>query len=346
MEFGALHPGLFNSLRALALTCALTSASSAGAVEVLPPLLAMSDPNLGVAAGQLLAVSADPPSIQFRVDESLRGEGVGELRMRVNRQDLALLAPGSGFIAVYTDQMPAPLKPRKIIRVPDSRRLMTFEGVQLSLFRDTPDLRALLAADPITAAGHSDYRSRVIAGLASSDPQISDLWSGELALRAERLSPFTATELAAIEAFVRSARSPERARARLLLMAHDRQPVFGNDWFVQAAAAVIDETPVRAEPDIASQNLVYAALTIVNAHPQSVSEATLEAWLASSPVLAESAALALRRVSPEFERAALDRVLSRALLSSVTRQFLQQHRQRLPARPTSAKPVAGERSSP
>lgn len=341
-----MHSVLFNSLRALALACALGGASSAGAVEVLPPLLAMSDPNLGVVAGELLAVSADPPSIQFRVDESLRGDGAGELRMRVNRQDLALLAPGSGFIAVYTDQMPAPMKPRKLMRVGDSRRLMTFEGVELSLFRDTPDLRALLTADPIAAAQQSGYRARVFAGLDSGDPQTADLWSGELALRAQRLSPFNATEQAAIERFVRSARSPERARARLMLMAHDRQPVFGSDWFVQAAVAVLDGTPVRAEPDIASQNLIYAALTIATAYPDAAPAATLEAWLASSPVLAESAALALRKVSAESERAALDRVLSRALLSPVTRQFLQQHRQRLPARPTSAEPVAGERSSP
>ncbi|HWS26894.1 MAG TPA: hypothetical protein VN259_10040 [Xanthomonadales bacterium] len=306
----------------------------------------MSDPNLGVVAGAVLAVSAEPPSIQFRVDESLRGDGSGELRMRVNLQDLALLAPGSAYLAVYTDQMPAPLKPRKLMRVADSRRLMTFEGVELSLFRDTPQMRALLAADPVAASHAADYRSRVFAGLASSDPQLSDLWSGELALRAQRLSPFSAAEQAAIESFVRSARSPERARARLLLMAHDRQPIFGSDWFVQAAAAVLDATPVRSEPDIPSHNLIYAALTIAMAHPQSVSDATLEAWLAASPVLAESAALALRKRSPDSERGALERVLARALLSPVTRQFLQQHHQRLPARPTSAEPAAGERSSP
>ncbi len=306
----------------------------------------MGNPNLGIVAGELLAVSTEPPSIQFRVKETLRGDGVGDLRMRVNRQDLALLSPGSGYIAIFTDQMPAPLKPRKLLRVADSRRLMTFEGVELSLFRDTPQMRTLLAADPVEAAHQSDYRARLFAGLASADPQLADLWSGELALRAQRLSPFDAAEQAAIARFVRSAQSPERARARLMLIAHDRQPVFGSDWFVQAAANILEGTPVRPEPDIASQNLIYAALTIAMANPESLSEATLESWLASAPVLAEAAALTLRKRSPESERVALDRVLARALMPQVTRQFLEQHRQRLPARPTSVVPAAGERSSP
>lgn len=306
----------------------------------------MSNPNLGVVAGALLSVTDDPPSIQFRIDERLRGDGSGVLRMRVNRQDLVLLAPGAGYLAVYTDQMPAPLKPRKMLRVADSTRLMTFEGVELSLFRDTPEMRALLTADAVEASHQPDYRQRVFAGLASRDPQMADLWSGELALRAQRLSPFAGEEQAAIEDFVRSARSPERARARLLLMAHDRQPLFGEDWFVAAAAEILDRTPVHGEPDAISQSLIYAALTIAMAHPQSVGEHTLEAWLASSPVLAESAALTLRKLSPESEGAALDRVLARALMPQLTRQFLEQHRQRLPARPTSATPVTGERSSP
>lgn len=330
----------------LAIATTVSWFSSAFAAQVQPPLLAMSNPNLGVVAGEMLAVSSDPPSIQFRIEERLRGDGSGELRMRVNRQDLALLAPGGGYLAVYTDQMPAPLKPRKMLRVADSTRLMTFEGVELSLFRDTPEMRALLTADPVEASHKPDYRQRVFAGLASSDPQMADLWSGELALRAQRLSPFSGAEQSAIEDFVRSARSPERARARLLLLAHDRQPLFGADWYVSAAAEILDHTPVHGEPDAISQNLIYAALTIAMAHPQALREQTLEAWLASSPVLAESAALALRNRSPESERAALDRVLARALMPQVTRQFLEQHRQRLPARPTSAVPAAGERSGP
>lgn len=330
----------------LALSAVFLRGPTALAAEVQPPLVAMNNPNLGVVAGEMLAVSSDPPSIQFRIEERLRGDGSGELRMRVNRQDLPLLSPGSGYIAVYTDQMPAPLKPRKMLRVADSTRLMTFEGVELSLFRDTPEMRALLTADAVEASHQPDYRQRVFAGLASNDPQMADLWSGELALRAQRLSPFSGAEQTAIEAFVRSARSPERARARLLLMAHDRQPLLGANWFVAAAAEILDSTPVHGEPDAISQSLIYAALTIAMAHPEALRDETLEAWLASSPVLAESAALALRKKSPDSERAALDRVLARALMPQVTRQFLEQHRQRLPTRPTSAVPAAGERSGP
>lgn len=315
----------------------------AAAAEVRPPLLAMGDPNLGVLAGAIVAVSADPPSIRFRVDETLRGDGAGEMRLLVSPQDLPNLGVGEGYIAIYTDVAQDSMKPRTLVRVAERARLMTFEGVELSLFRDTPALRKLLTGDPLKAAAADDYRQRVFAGLADPEPQMADLWSGELALRAQRLSPYSAAELAAIEAFVRGAQAPERARARLLLLAFDRRPLLGSDWFVAVAADLLAATPVHGEPEPGAQSLIHAALLIAAAHPGRVDSRVLERWLASAPVLAEAAAVALRAQSPAAERAALDRVLARALLPGVTRQFLQQHRQRLPAPAASATPDPGER---
>jgi hypothetical protein len=315
----------------------------APAVEVLPPLLAMSDPNNGAVAGAIVGLSDDPPSIQFRVDERLRGDGSGELRLLVSPDDLPHLSIGEGYLAIYTDLARDSMKPRKLVRVPERARLMTFEGVELSLFRDTPAMRKLLTADPLKAAADAGYRQRVFSGLTADDPQLADLWSGELALRAQRLSPYTPTELAGIESFVRSAQSPERARARLLLLAFDRQPLLGSDWFVAAAVDLLATTPLRLRPDASTQGLVHAALLIAVANPQRIDRRLLTPWLASTPVLAESAALALRAQSPAAERSALDDVLGRALLPRVTRQFLEQHRQRLEASPASATSVSVER---
>lgn len=338
---------LFNSLRALALVAALVGiAPVAVAVEVLPPLLSMSDPNLGVVAGAIVEVSEEPPAIRFRVDETLRGDGSGELRLLVSRNDLANLSVGGDYLAVYSDIAQDSMKPRKLLRVAERARLMTFEGVELSLFRDMPAVRKLLVADPLKAASDPDYRQQIFAGLGDDDPQMADLWSGELALRAQRLSPFTAQEIAAVERFVRSPQQPERGRARLLLMAHDRQPVFGADWYITFAGELLAATTVKGQPDAAAQSLLYAALLIAAAHPQRIESSALSPWLASSPVLAEAAAMALRAQSPAQERQALDRTLARALLPAITRQFLEQHRQRLVAQSVSAASVTGERRDP
>lgn len=316
------------------------------AVEVRPPLLAMSDSQMQLVAGAILAVDSQPPSILFRIDEALRGDGQGEVRLRVAPQDLPMLAPGEGFLAVFSDVMPAPLKPRKFIRVPEQARLLSFEGVEVSLFRDSPAWRALLARDPLKAAASPGYRQQVLAGLADSDPQMADLWSGELALRAQRLSPFAARELASIDAFVRSAQAPARARARLLLLAHDRRPLLGTDWPVAAAAVVLAQVPAQAEPPAALQALVQSALLVLTAHPRAIEPATVAPWLASTPVLAELAALALRARAPEAEAAALDAVLARPLLPAATRTFLEQHRQRLHAQQAAASASDGERRGP
>jgi hypothetical protein len=340
-----LHRSLVSRLlRAFAVLVVSAWSSLAPAAEVLPPLLAIGDPNTGIVAGAIAGITEEPPSIRFRVDETLRGDGSGELTLRVSSRDLPLLAVGDDYLAIYTDLARDSRKPRKLVRAPASARLMTFEGVELSLFRDSPAMRELIAADPLKAAAAVDYRQRVFAGLAEDDPQLAELWSGELALRAQRLSPFSRAELASIEAFVRSAQSPERARARLLLLAFDRQPLLGNDWYLAAAIDVLTATPVRVQPEPATQSLIQAALLIVTAHPQQVDSRIVTPWLASSPILAEATALALRAQSPAIERAALDRVLTRALLPAVTRQFLQQHRQRLQAVSESVPEVTVERS--
>jgi hypothetical protein len=333
----------FHLARAVMLAAMLAGSPFAAAVEVLPPLLAISDPNNGIVAGAILAIDVDPPSIQFRVDERLRGDAEGNIRLLVSPDDLPLLSIGDAYLAVYTDLARDSMKPRKLVRVPERARLMTFEGVELSLFRDSATMRKLLTDDPLKAAGDAGYRQRIFSGLGEEDPQQADLWSGELALRAQRLSPWSTAELASIESFVRSAQSPERARARLLLLAFDRRPLLGEDWFVAAAADLLAATPVRPRPDASTQSLVHAALLIATAHPQRVDGKLLTPWLASTPVLAESAALALRAQSPDNERAALDRVLRRALLPRVTRQFLEQHRQRLQAASASATSVSVER---
>jgi hypothetical protein len=304
--------------------------SSLMAAQVQPPWLAMSNPNFALVAGSIVRVQAEPPAIIFAVSEALRGDASGELQLLVDRVWLSRIAPGDGYLALYTDLEPAPLKPRKVLRVAERARLMSFEGVDLSLFRDTPQWREGLLADPIEAAASADYRQQVFAGLQARDPQWSDLWSGELALRLQRLSPYTADELALVRQFVLSPQSPPTARARLLQTAFDRSPLLGENWYIEAAAQILGNTVPRFDSVVGDDQLSYTVLQILAAHPDAVDPGIVEPWLASVPAIAEAAALVLRAQSPQLEREALDRTLARSLLPAVTREFLEQHRQRLP----------------
>jgi len=303
----------------------------------------MANPNFGLVAGSIVRVQAEPPAVIFAVSEALRGGASGEMQLLVDRVWLSQIAPGEGYLALYTDLEPAPLKPSKVLRVAERARLMSFEGVNLSLFRDTPEWRKGLLADPIKVAASADYRQQVFAGLQASDPQWSDLWSGELSLRLQRLSPCTADELALVRQFVLSAQSPPTARARLLQTAFDRSPLLGEDWYVAAAAEILGNTAPRLESAVGEDQLSYSVLQILTAHPDAVDAPVIEAWLASVPVIAEAAALALRAQSPELERDALERTLARSLLPAANRTFLEQHRQRLPI---AAAEHTNERSTP
>ncbi len=290
----------------------------------------MANPNFGLVAGSIVRVQAEPPAVIFAVSEALRGDASGELQLLVDRVWLSQIAPGAGYLALYTDLESAPLKPRKVLRVAERARLMSFEGVNLSLFRDTPEWREGLLADPIKRASAADYRQQVFAGLESGDPQWSDLWSGELALRLQRLSPYSPEELKRVQQFVLSPQSPPTARARLLQTAFDRSPLLGDGWYVEAAAGILGNTAPRADSAVGEDQLIYSVLQILSAHPDAADPRVIEAWLSGPPAIAEAAALVLRAQAPERERDALERTLARSLLPAGTRAFLEQHRQRLP----------------
>ncbi|MGE4070627.1 MAG: hypothetical protein AB7E72_05575 [Lysobacterales bacterium] len=309
----------------------LTLSTSLMAAQVQPPWLAMANPNFGLVAGSIVRVQAEPPAVIFAVSEALRGDASGEMQLLVDRVWLAQIAPGEGYLALYTDLEPAPLKPRKVLRVAERARLMSFEGVNLSLFRDTPEWRKALLTDPIEWAASVDYRQQVFAGLQASDPQWSDLWSGELALRLQRLAPYSPAELTMVREFVLSPQSPPTARARMLQTAFDRSPLLGEGWYIEAAAEILGNTAPRLDSAVGEDQLIYSVLQILTAHPDAVDSRAIEAWLAGPPAIAEAAALTLRAQSPEREREALERTLARSLLPAVTRTFLEQHRQRLPS---------------
>lgn len=317
---------IVTTLRALAIAALMSSfAARAPAAEVLPPLLAMSDSRLQLVAGAIVAVDAEAGTLSFNVDATLRGESPDVLQLGIDRSIAARLTPGTGYLALYSDLKPSD-KPRVLVRDSSNARLLSFEGVEVSLFRDGEMARRWLRADPVAAAQETSYRKQIFSGLNASDPQWRDLWSGELALRANRLAPFSPGEIATIRSFV-AGNGPAAARARLLLMAHDRSPLWGEGWPATQAAQVLAHLPIAALDAVGEQQLAYAALTIALAHPDELAPELAEAWLAAPPVFAELALGIVRAQGRDVERA-VEAILDRALLPTATRRFLQDQHSR------------------
>ena len=138
--------------------------------------------------------------------------------------------------------------------------------------------------------------------------------------------------LKAIRDFADSPIQPPEARARLFAVGLERDNAFGENWLGPAVSDMLrDLAPLATAPMSApQQRLVHVGLRIARDRPGTVPAEILAIWLQASPVLAESAAVAIRAISPERERAELDAVLARAFLPSITRNYLEQHRRRLP----------------
>ena len=319
------------TLRALAIAALMSACTShARAADVLPPLLAMSDSRLQLVAGSIVAVDVQAGELSFDVESTLRGTSPDTLRLGVDRGVAARLTPGPGYLALYSDLKPSE-KPRVLVRDSSNARLLSFEGVEVSLFRDNEMARRWLSSDPVASAQQTSYRKQIFSGLAADDPQWRDLWSGELALRANRLAPYNEQEIAAIQSFV-AGNGPAAARARLLLMAHDRSPLWGEGWPATQAAQVLDRMPLAALDAVGEQQLAYAALTIALAHPDALAPELADHWLAAPPVFAELA-LGIVRAQWRDVKRTLESLLDRALLPTATRRFLEDQHSRLVLKP-------------
>ncbi|MBK8283607.1 MAG: hypothetical protein IPK97_01330 [Ahniella sp.] len=298
----------------------------------MPPILAMSHPEFTLVAGTITAIETDPAAIRFDIAETLRGSAKGSVRLLVDRAHLRRLSPGSKFLALYTDMVNAPLKPRKFLRDPDQARLMSFDGVPLTLFRDTPEWRALLThPEPADWAASATYRAGLIDGLDHPDAGWRTLWAAEIALRAGHLAPFNDREQKAIQQFAMSPLQSPEARANLIQVAAANRGIFGQDWLEPTVAAVLETLASSADSTMspAQQQLALVALRIAHEKPGHVSAETLFVWLQSSPILAETAALALRALDPKLERQGLERSLALTLLDTETRHHLELHQKRL-----------------
>ncbi len=303
------------------LLLAMLCTNVASAVDLQPPLLAMSSGQVQVAAGDIVGIDRDAGKIRFAVKETLRGDADGEIALLVDPGPLKTLSVDRGYLVFFSD-LTKGAKPRTLVRNRERAHVLSFEGVSLALFRDNAAQRELLLSNPLELAAKPGYRDRVLAGLNSGDAQMADLWSGELALRADRLSPYSPAEIERIRDFIASPTAPPAGRARLLLLAHDRQPVLGEEWFSASAAALLAHLPLETLHEPGFQQLAFAALTVVGGRPDTVAPEVLERWVGAPPVFAELAVALVGRQGRD-RAAVITRVLEQVHLRSDTRTYLE-----------------------
>jgi hypothetical protein len=320
-------------LRCLALLLVL-GASSLFAATVHPPLEALRRGGAVVLRAQVTAFDATAATVELSTIEVLAGDGRERITLAVPRGLLPDVAVGDRVIAAYDDRQKVARKPGIKVQT-ETGALLSPEGLEPAWLKDTPDLAAWFRAEHAAVEADPAWRVQVTAGLQEADPALHNFYAAELALRPLWMRELTTGERSAALALIGNTDAHPAARARLLIAAAKLAPAWGQDALVSAAREVLAHGPVHpacadalANPDTA----VYAALDTLELLGQPADPALLERWLAHpSPHLIERVLLTLRGHDPDLERQALDRLAARQRLSLMVRQFLDDHRRRLPA---------------
>lgn len=328
-------------LAILVVGCALAPALLAAPLQ--PPLQALRHPNVSLVSAELEPVAAEAAAagLTVRVHEVLRGpaaeDGPGLLHLLATDADRALLVPGQRFLLAYSDVHRVPFKVRKEVRRADRRILLHIDGANPAIFPDQPAMRALLDPAHHEREAEAGYRERVLKGLRDASPAMVDLWTAELILRPGTFPRLSRAESRLLRRVVEDPAQRVSARARLLRSATERAPDFGGRWFSRAAGSLLEATPPAALATLADgEFLLLTALQTLQVAPRRASAAALERWLAGPPVLAENAALALRALGGDRERAAIERALLSTHTPETTRRMLSTHLERLPRKSGNA----------
>ncbi len=298
-----------------------TTITAIGA-PIQPPLQSLRSGHYQVISAEVSAVEPDGTAVSVNIVETIHGKAEGALTLLMQRHDAADLEEGERYLFVFTDVQRDASRPRKFVRV--NRNIVVHtDGADPAVFPDTPAWRHLLSDQHREDEKSEKYRSRVIKGLSDEDPKAVDLWLAELVHRPATFATLAEEEIALIEAIVRDPQQRPTARSRALIVAMERAPAWGSDWYIAAAAHLLTTTS-PAELDTAPRldQAVYAALTVLGANATADHQQALTAWLGAHDALAELAAEALARIGPEVARDALRAALADASTPADTQRML------------------------
>ena len=317
------------SIVAVMLACVVP----ARAERLESPLELMYAPGNMIVAGPLIEINPAGRIVLGRKDV-LGGKDrpPDKIDVRVPVELLGTLKSGERYVIAYSMYRRDPRKPVGTVPNPEGAVVLASTGIEPALFRDTPQIRAILKLGR-SERGRESRRllDLLLVALASPDPQLQDLAAGEIALEPELAERLRNADRALLEKTARDPKAPLRVRMALL-DASSRRPQEVGAWWQPAALEIVTTTPVDGYSDRASDpvSLVLMALEVLDRYSVRVPPDALKRWVWNrNPALVERVCVTLRREAPEQERSTIQLALADPKLPEPTRKFLNDHLRRL-----------------
>jgi hypothetical protein len=322
-------------LVSLFLAALLLLTPDARAERLESPLELMYAPDALIIAGKLIETN---PAGRIVIEPKDRLWGKtkppAQVDIRVPKPVLDNVKIGERYIVAYSMVRRDPRKAVGMVANKDGAVAIVSPGIEPALFRDTPEVRAILKA------GRSEHgrESRrlfdlLIAAIDGSDPALQNLAAGEFVYEPELAKRFRDADRARLEKIARSVKTPANVRAMLIEGASRRSKDLG-DWWKDASLDLVTTTSsdgyTRSDTDGQVVALILTAIDVLDRSAIAIPPDALARWVRSpSPPLVERACVMLRRLGADKERSAIDQALADPALAPATRRFLDERLRRL-----------------
>jgi hypothetical protein len=306
---------------------------SARAEPLDSPLELMYAPDAMIVAGPLIEINpAGRIVIQRKEVLSGKDQPPDKIDVRTPIDVPGGLKIGERYVVAYSMYRRDTRNPVAMAVNPDGATALVSPGIEPAVFRDTPQLRAILKAGR-TDEGRESRRllDLLLTALGGADAQLANLAAGELVYEPELGERLRDADRALIEKTVRDPHASLHMQAMLLEGAARRSKDLG-DWWRAFALQIVTTTPVDGYSDKAPDPvaLILTAFEVLDRYAVKVPPEVLKRWVWNpNPPVVEKVCVLLRRESPEQERSTIQLALADPKLPGTTRKFLNDHLRRL-----------------
>lgn len=322
--------GSFRRVCAAAFGTALM-AGTLHAATIDPPTVALSRGTIAIVVADFRGFSGDG-RILFDNIARLQGFGEPPQLVEVSAPDRAgSLEAGARYVLAYSEFKTS--KTRTIVGDPSGAHVLTTPGLEPAIWKAGAVTENLMLWRPdLEPGGIQGAVPRLLDMLASPDLDMQRFAAAEIRFRPALVGTLDAATQRRLIGFAGRERTTDPgARAAVLAVSHDMpdNARLQRQWDA-VALGILRHGPLDTMAHHRHGELVATAFARIERRGMKVKTATLERWLRSDDnALNEFALLALRRQSPDSERAALAEALRRADLPADTRRFLEAHQRRL-----------------
>lgn len=201
------------------------------AQRVESPLELMYAPDASIVAGKLVEINP-AGRIVIEPKETLSGQTKppAKLDVRIPNDFLNDVKIGERYIVAYSLFRRDPRKAVGMVPNKEGAVAIVSPGIEPAVFRDTPAIRAILAAGKSEHGRESRKLADLLLGaLSGENAALQYLAAGELAYEPELGERLNDADRTRIEATVRDPKTPIRVRT-VLLEAASRMPEKLGDW--------------------------------------------------------------------------------------------------------------------